>query len=77
MALLLNTSEAPIALKNGLDIGHCLVYGRQVASEPEELPSAYVSAIGSQTNDAAARQSSSLEPFIKVAHYNEIKPALL
>ncbi len=77
MALVVNTSGAPITLKHGLNIGQCLVCDEQIASEPEELPSAYVSAISSQTNDAAARQSSSLEPFIKVAHYIEMKPTLL
>ncbi len=72
-----NTSGAPITLKHGHHIGQCLVYDRQVASEPEELPSAYVSTISSQMHDAADQQSSSLEPFIKVAHYIEMKPTLL
>ncbi len=76
-AIVVNTSGAPITLKHGQHIGQCLVYSRQVASEPEELPSAYVSTISSQTNGAAARQSSSLEPFIKVDHYTEMKPTLL
>ncbi len=75
--MVVNTSGVPITLKHGLDISQCLVYGRQLASEPEELLSAYVSAISNQTNDAAARQSSSLEPSIKVAHFIEMKPTLL
>ncbi len=77
VALVVNTSGAPITLKHGQHIGQCLVYDRQVASEPEELPSAYVSTISSQTHDAAAGQLSSLELFIKVAHYIKMKPTLL
>ncbi len=67
----------PITLKHGQHIGQVLVYDRQVASEPEELPSVYVSAISSQSHDAVAQRSPSLEPFIKVAHYNELKSTLL
>ncbi len=48
-----------------------------MASEPEELPSVYVSAISSQSHDAAALRSPSIEPFITVPHYSEIKPTLL
>ncbi len=58
-AMEVNTSGAPITLKHGQHISQCLVYDRQGASEPEELPSAYVSTISNQTHDAAARQSSS------------------
>ncbi len=75
--LVVNTSGAPITLKHGQHIGQVLVYDRQVASEPEELPSAYVSTISSQIHDAAAQRSPSLEPFIKVAHYKHLKPTLL
>ncbi len=53
-ALVVNISGAPITLKHGQHISQCLVYDRQVVSEPEELPSTYVSAISSQTIDAAA-----------------------
>ncbi len=48
-ALVVNTSGAPITLKHGQHIGHVLVYERQVASEPDELPSVYASAISSQS----------------------------
>ncbi len=75
-ALVVNTSGAPITLKYGQHIGQVLVYDRQVASEPEEFPSVYVSTISSQSHDAAARRSP-LEPFIKVAHYSEMTPTLL
>ncbi len=76
-ALVVNTSGAPITLKHGQHVGQCLVYDRQVATGPEELLSAYVSTISSQIHDAAARRSPSLEPFIKAAHYIEMKPTLL
>ncbi len=76
-ALVVHTSGAPITLNHGQHIGQVLVYGRQVASEPQELPSAYVSTISSQIHDAAAQQSPSLEPFIKVTYYSEMKPTLL
>ncbi len=76
-ALVVNTSGAPITLKHGQHIGQLLVYDRQVDSEPEEPPSVYVSTISCQSHDAVAKRSPSLEPFIKVAHYNEIKPTLL
>ncbi len=76
-ALVVNTSGVPITLKHGQHVGQVLVYDRQVASEPEELPSVYVSTISSQSHDAVAQRSSSLEPFINVAHYGEIKPTLL
>ncbi len=76
-ALVVNTSGAPITLKHGQHIGQVLVYDRQVASEPEELLSVYVSAISSQSHDTAAQRSPSLEPFIKVAHYKHLKPTLL
>ncbi len=46
-ALVVNTSGAPITLKHDQQIGQVLVYDRQVASEPEELPSVYVSTISS------------------------------
>ncbi len=52
--LVVNTSGALIILKHGQHICQYLIYDKQVASEPEELPSAYVSTISSQTNDAAA-----------------------
>ncbi len=68
-ALVVNTSGAPITLKHRQHIGQVLVYDRQIASEPEELPSVYISAISNKSHDAAA-QRSPLEPFIKVAHYN-------
>ncbi len=68
-ALVVNTSGAPITLKHGQHLAQVLVYDRQVASEPKELPSVYASTISSQSHDAAA-QRSPLEPFIKVAHYN-------
>ncbi len=70
-AMVVNTSGAPINLKHGQRIGQVLVYDRQVASEP------YVSTISSQSHDAAAQRSPSLEPFIKVAHYSEMKLTLL
>ncbi len=54
-ALVVNTSGAPITLKHGQHISQCLVYARQVASDPEELPSAYVSTISSQIHDTAAQ----------------------
>ncbi len=76
-ALVVNTSGAPITLKYGQHISQVLVYDRQVASEPEELPSVYVSSIRSQSHDDAAQRSPSLEPFIKVAHYKHLKPTLL
>ncbi len=66
-ALVVNTSGAPITLKHGQHIGQVLVFDRQISSEPEELPSA------SQSHDATDQQSPSLESFIKVAHYNELK----
>ncbi len=72
-ALVVNTSGVPITLKHGQHIGQVLVYDRQIASELEELPSVYVSAISSQSHNATAQRSPSLEPFIKVAHYNELK----
>ncbi len=75
--LLVNTSGAPITLKHGQHIGHVLAYDRQVASEPEEFPSVYVSAISSQSHGAAAQRSPSLEPFIKVALYKHLKPTFL
>ncbi len=71
-ALVVNTSGAPIALKHGQQIGQVLIYDRQVASEPEELPSVYVFDISSQSHDAAAQRSPFLEPFIKVAHYQHL-----
>ncbi len=76
-ALVVNTSEAPITLKRGQPIGQVLACGKQVASEPEDLPSVYVSAISTQSHDAAAQRSPSLEPFIKVAHYQHLKQKLL
>ncbi len=76
-ALVVNTSGAPITLEHGQHIGQALVYDRQVASEPEELPTVYVSAISNQSHDAAAQRSQSLQLFIKVAHYNHLKPILL
>ncbi len=76
-ALVVNTSGAPITLKHGQQIGQVLAYDRQVASELEELPSAYVSTVSSQIHDAAAQRPPSLEPVIKVAHYSEMKPTLL
>ncbi len=72
-ALVVNTSGAPITLKHGQHIGQVLGYDRQIASEPEELPSVYISAISNQSHDATAQRTPSLEPFIKVAHYNELK----
>ncbi len=42
-ALVVNTTGAPITLKHGQHIGQVLTYDRQVASEPEEFPPAYVS----------------------------------
>ncbi len=69
-ALVANTSGVPITLKHGQHIGQNLIYDRQVASEPKELPSVYVSTISSQIHDAAAQRSPSLEPFIKVTHYS-------
>ncbi len=47
-ALVVNTSGTPITLKHGQHIDHVLVYERQIASEPEELPSVYVFAISSK-----------------------------
>ncbi len=44
-ALVVNTSGAPITLKYSQHIGQILIYGRKIASEPEELSSVYVSAI--------------------------------
>ncbi len=76
-ALVINTSGAPITLKHGQHTGQVLVYVRQIASELEELPTVYVSAISSQSHDATAQRSPSLEPFIKVAHYQQLKPTLL
>ncbi len=55
-ALVVNTSGAPTALKHGQHIGQVLVYDRQVASEPEELPSVYISAISTKSHDAAAQR---------------------
>ncbi len=63
-ALTVNTSGVPITLKHGQHIGQVLVYDRQVASEPEKLPSAYVSTISSRIHDAAAQRSHSLEPLM-------------
>ncbi len=60
-ALVVNTSGAPITLKHGQHIGQVLVYDRQVATEQEELPPVYISAISSQSHDAAAQRSPSLE----------------
>ncbi len=72
-ALIVNTSGAPITLKHGQDIGQVLVYDRQIALQPEELPSVYISAISNQSHDATVQRPPSLEPFIKVAHYNELR----
>ncbi len=60
-------------MKHGQHIGQVLAYDRQVASEPKELLSVYVSAISSQSHDATAQRSRSLEPLIRVAHYIELK----
>ncbi len=54
--MVVNTSGAPITLKHGQHIGQVLVYDRQVASEPEELQSAYVSTISIQIHDAAGQR---------------------
>ncbi len=72
-AMVVNTSGAPITLKHGQHIGQVLVYDRQISSEPEELPSVYISAISNQSHGATAQRLPSLEPFIKVAHYNDLK----
>ncbi len=62
---------------HGLHLGQCLVYDKQIIYEPEEFPDAYVSAVGSQTKDSQNMQSSSLDSYIKTAHFTEMKPTLL
>ncbi len=73
-ALVVNNSGAPITLKHGQHIGQVLVYDWLRSQRNFRL---YVSTISSQRHDAAAQRSPSLEPFIKVAHYSEMKPTLL
>ncbi len=43
----------------------------------EELPSVYISTISKESHDATAQRPPSLEPFIKVAYYNELKSTSL
>ncbi len=76
-ALVVNISGAPITLKHDLHLGQCLVYDKQVISDSEEFPTAYVSATGSQKEDSSNQQSSFLESYIKVADFTEMKPTLL
>lgn len=75
-AVVVNTSGVPIFLKHGVCRSCCLVYGTQVASEPADFPSFFVSGIINQANDLTKAQTS-LEPLLEVAHYTKMKPALL
>ena len=75
-ALVVNTSGAAISLKHGARLSPCLAYGAQVVLEPEEFPSASVSSIVNACRDHSDVQSS-MESFVKVAHYTDMRPALL
>ncbi len=70
-------SGTPTTLKHGLHLDQCLVYDKPVISEPVEFPVDYVAAVGSQKVDSLNRHSSSLESYIKIAHYTEMNPTLL
>ncbi len=76
VALIVNTSGAPVSLKHGARLSSCLVHGTQVTSEPADFPSSFVSSISSPGNDLIKPQPS-LEPLLKVAYYLERKPVLL
>ncbi len=41
-ALVVNISGAPVTLKHGLNISQCIMYDKQVVTEPEEFSAAYV-----------------------------------
>lgn len=76
-ALAINTSGSPVSLKHGVRLCQCLVYGRNVAPEPAEYPSAQVSGITSACQASPEQDTANLEAFLKVAHYSEIKPTLV
>ena len=53
------------------------MYGRNVAPEPAEYPSAQVSGITSACQASPEQDTANLEAFLKVAYYSEIKPTLV
>ncbi len=76
-ALVINTSGSPVSLKHSIRLSQCLVYGKEVASEPADYPSAQVSDIASACQDTHKEDTATLEAFLIIAQYSDIKPTLI
>ncbi len=68
-ALVVNTTGAPVTLKQGLVLGKCLLYDRNIISEPLPLPTTCAAAVGDAPSVTEGGLSPSVESFVKVVDY--------
>ncbi len=76
IALVVNTTGSPIEIKPGLTFGECLLYDRNVATNPLEISTAWVAKIGKSMFTTAKEQGTFLSSAVKVGDYPELKPSL-
>ncbi len=76
-ALFVNTTGAPVTLKQGLMLGKCLLYDRNIIPEPLPLPTTCVAAVGDAPSVTEGGLSPSVESFVKVVDYPELKSSLI
>lgn len=76
-ALVVNTTGAPIRIKQGLFLGKCLVYDKKVVPEPSIMPRACVSSVSQSAVDTELGQAPTLGSLVNIVDYPDMRPALL
>ncbi len=76
-ALVVNTTEGSVRIKQGLFLGECLVYDKKVVPEPIILPRACISSVSQCAFDTERGQMPTLCSSVSVVDYSEMRSALL
>ncbi len=77
VSLVVNTTDGPVKLRNGVFLGRALAFDWQVLPEPMELKHTPVGAVNQPCAGNKTSQASSLGFFLKVGDYLELKGPLL
>ena len=77
IALVVNSTNCPVKLKQGVLLTQALVYDRQVVSEPMDLPDTCVASVQSSKQDSETTHAPTLDSLVVVKDYPELRHSLI
>ncbi len=77
LAFVVNTTDGPIKLKQGVFLSRALAFNGQVITEPVELPSTCIGAVNHSPTSDKRTPNLSLDSHVKIVDYPELKTSLL